>query len=135
MFQTHNLISELSVIENVEMPLGFLGMGKAKRRKIALECLDLVGLASKAKNMPVQLSGGEQQRVSIARAISISPKILIADEPTGSLDPITSIHVIETIEKINASGTTVMLVTHDEEIAARSKKCYVLSDGVLVPRN
>lgn len=130
MFQNHNLIFELSVIQNVEMPLGYRGVDYKTRRMIAAQCLDKVGLAGKANQKIHQLSGGEQQRVSLARALSTSPKLLIADEPTGNLDGETTAVIMDLLFSIN-KYTSIVLVTHDQDLAQNCSRVYQLDKAVL----
>ena len=132
-FQDFKLLPRLTVYENVAFALEVLGASKEEVQKKTLQALDLVGLKSKSKNFPNQLSGGEQQRVSIARAIVNGPKLLICDEPTGNLDPVTSLEIVKVIEEINNLGTTVIMTTHNKDIVDRMKKRVVLlEDGKLI---
>ena len=124
---------KLTVYENVAFALEIYGLPTLEIKKKVLKALDLVGLKQRTKSYPNQLSGGEQQRVAIARAIVNSPKLLICDEPTGNLDPDTSLEVMKVIEKINDLGTTVVMATHDREMVNKMKKRVVLLDkGKLV---
>ena len=132
-FQDYKLLPKLTVYENVAFALEIYGLKKSEIRRRTLEVLDLVGLKDKIRSFPDELSGGEQQRVSIARAIVNSPKILICDEPTGNLDPKTSMEVMKVIERINNElGTTVIMATHDEKIVNKMKKRVVVIDKGLV---
>lgn len=132
-FQDYKLLPKLTVYENVAFALEIYGLPTPEIKKKVLKALDLVGLKQRTKSYPNQLSGGEQQRVAIARAIVNSPKLLICDEPTGNLDPDTSLEVIKVIEKINDLGTTVVMATHDREMVNKMKKRVVLLDkGKLV---
>ena len=132
-FQDYKLLPKLTVYENVAFALEIYGLPTNEVKRKVLKALDLVGLKSKTKSYPNQLSGGEQQRVAIARAIVNSPKLLICDEPTGNLDPDTSLEVMKVIEKINDLGTTVVMATHDREMVNKMKKRVVLLDkGKLV---
>ena len=132
-FQDYKLLPKLTVYENVAFALEIYGLKKSEIRRRTLEVLDLVGLKDKIRSFPDELSGGEQQRVSIARAIVNSPKILICDEPTGNLDPKTSMEVMRVIEKINNElGTTVIMATHDEKIVNKMKKRVIVIDKGLV---
>lgn len=128
-FQQYNLLPKLTVLDNVCVPLMYGSMPKAKRHEIAKEKLDSVGLGSKMHNKPKQLSGGQQQRVSIARALAMSPSVLLADEPTGALDSKTSAEVLELLKEIHHQGNTVVLITHDNEIAYQAKRVIRLEDG------
>lgn len=132
-FQDFKLLQRLTTYENVAFALEMYGLPKDEVRKKTLKALDLVGLKDKAKNYPHELSGGEQQRVSIARAIVNAPKLLICDEPTGNLDPDTSLEIMKVLEVINDLGTTVIVVTHDRDIVNKMKKRVILLDkGKLV---
>ena len=132
-FQDYKLLPKLTVYENVAFALEIYGLRKSEIRKRTLEALELVGLKDKVRSFPDELAGGEQQRVSIARAIVNSPKILICDEPTGNLDPKTSMEVMKVIERINNElGTTVIMATHDEKIVNKMKKRVVVIDKGLV---
>ena len=127
-FQDFRLIPTLNVYENVAFAMEVLGYDKKEIRKRVLEVLDLVGLKNKVRQYPDQLSGGEQQRVVIARAIVNKPKLLICDEPTGNLDPDTSMEIMKVLEQINAMGTTIIMATHDRDIVDRMKKRVVILD-------
>ena len=132
-FQDYKLLPKLTVYENVAFALEIYGLPTNEVKRKVLKALDLVGLKQRTKSYPNQLSGGEQQRVAIARAIVNSPKLLICDEPTGNLDPDTSLEVMKVIEKINDLGTTVVMATHDREMVNKMKKRVVLLDkGKLV---
>lgn len=132
-FQDYKLLPKLTVYENVAFALEIYGLPSDEVRKKVLKALDLVGLKSRSKSFPTQLSGGEQQRVAIARAIVNSPKLLICDEPTGNLDPDTSLEVMKVIEKINDLGTTVVMATHDRQMVNKmQKRVIVLEDGKLI---
>lgn len=127
-FQDYKLLPKLTVYENVAFALEIYGLPNSEIRRKTLKALDLVGLKSRTKSYPSQLSGGEQQRVAIARAIVNSPKLLICDEPTGNLDPDTSLEIMKVIEKINSLGTTIVMATHDREMVDKMKKRVVLLD-------
>ena len=131
-FQQYNLLPKLSVEENVSLPLLYAGMNKAEQHTRAMIALQKVGLADKAKNKPSQLSGGQQQRVSIARALAGNPSVILADEPTGALDSRTGKEVIEFLKKLNEDGNTIVLITHDNSIAAKAKRVVRISDGKIV---
>lgn len=127
-FQHFNLLPRLSAVENVELPLVYGGIKKAERRKRALEALGKVGLADRVHHLPNELSGG-QKRVAIARAIANNPTFIMADEPTGALDTKSGEQVMDIFTKLNAEGTTIVMVTHEEEVAAYSSRRIVLRDG------
>ena len=131
-FQQYNLIPTLNVLENVELPLLYGGMSASERRAAALQALDMVGLSSKYKNRPNQLSGGQQQRVSIARALADNPGVILADEPTGALDSRTGREVLSFLQKLNAAGHTIVLITHDNSIAVRAQRIIRLQDGRII---
>ncbi|WP_369981502.1 ABC transporter ATP-binding protein [Xanthomonas bundabergensis] len=129
-FQGFNLIADLDLFDNCDVPLRYRGMG-AKERKLRIEAaLDQVGLASRMHHYPAELSGGQQQRAAIARALAGSPGLLLADEPTGNLDTQMAQSILELIEQINAQGTTVIMVTHDSELAARAPRNVHIVDGI-----
>lgn len=128
-FQDYKLLPKLTVYENVAFALEIYGLPASEIKRKVLKALDLVGLKSRTKSYPDQLSGGEQQRVAIARAIVNSPKLLICDEPTGNLDPDTSLEVMKVIEKINDLGTTIVMATHDREMVDKMKKRVILLDN------
>jgi putative ABC transport system ATP-binding protein len=133
-FQSFNLIPTMTARDNVSLALAFAGLSKAERRKRSLELLDRVGLASRAGHLPSELSGGEQQRVSIARAIANEPQVLLADEPTGNLDSNRAAEVIGLLDEMRQrDGRTIVLVTHDQELASRYATNIVrLKDGKVV---
>ena len=131
-FQSFNLINYKSAHENVILPLYYQGIGRKKREEKAMKYLDDVGLKNWATHMPNELSGGQKQRVAIARAMVSEPKVLLADEPTGALDSKTSKEVMDLIKKINKSGKTILVVTHEEDIAQMCKRVVRLKDGVIV---
>ena len=131
-FQQYNLIQKLSVLNNVELPLIYKRYPKEARKQIALEALEKVGLKGMENRFPQQLSGGQQQRVSIARALAGEPSVILADEPTGALDSKTGIEVLSLIKKLNEEGNTIILVTHDNEIAEQAKRVVRLQDGKIV---
>jgi len=128
-FQDYKLLSRLNVYENVAFTLEVLGLPKDEIHTKVLKVLQLVGLKGRAKNYPNELSGGEQQRVAIARSIVNGPKILICDEPTGNLDPKTSDEIMDVLEEINKLGTTIIMVTHDIDIVSKMKKRTILLDN------
>ena len=128
-FQGFNLIPDLDLFDNVDVPLRYRGFSAAERAKRINNALSTVGLASRIKHYPAELSGGQQQRVAIARALAGSPRVLLADEPTGNLDSQMARSVMELLEEINASGTTVIMVTHDPELAVRAQRNVHIIDG------
>jgi len=131
-FQSFNLINYKSAVENVALPLYYQGKSRKDRNAIAFEYLDRVGLKPWANHLPSELSGGQKQRVAIARAMAANPKVLLADEPTGALDSKTSYEVMDLIQKINDEGNTILVVTHEEDIAQMCKRIVYLKDGVIV---
>ncbi len=131
-FQGYNLIPSLNAVENVELPLIYQGVGAGKRRDMALSALERVGLAERAKHLPSEMSGGQQQRVAIARAIAAKPPIIMADEPTGALDSRTGHEVLGFLQQLNREGSTILLITHDNGIAATARRIVRLSDGKIV---
>jgi putative ABC transport system ATP-binding protein len=131
-FQGFNLIPDLDVYDNVDVPLRYRRMKTRERRQRIEKALDLVGLAARMKHLPSQLSGGQQQRVAIARAIAGDPALILADEPTGNLDSLMARQVMDLLERINDMGTTVVLVTHDPELARRSQRNIHIVDGVVI---
>jgi putative ABC transport system ATP-binding protein len=128
-FQSFNLIPDLDLFDNVDVPLRYRGMPAAERKRRINEALELVGLASRMKHVPAQLSGGQQQRVAIARALAGGPRFLLADEPTGNLDSLMARQVVDLIEDINRRGTTIIMVTHDPELARRAHRNVHMMDG------
>ena len=128
-FQGFNLIPDLNLFDNVDVPLRYRGMQAAERRARIEKALGDVGLASRMKHFPAELSGGQQQRVAIARALAGQPRLLLADEPTGNLDTQMARGVMELLEQINAAGTTIVMVTHDPELAARAQRNVHIVDG------
>ncbi len=131
-FQTHNLLTRMTAQANVELPLMYAGRPRPERRTRAQDMLGLVGLAHRASHLPTGLSGGERQRVAIARALVMNPSLLLADEPTGSLDTTTGLEIMRLIESLHAGGSTVLMVTHDMAMAARANRVLHMRDGVLV---
>jgi len=130
-FQSFNLIPRSSALHNVEMPLIYAGMGDGRRRR-ALAALRAVGLAERARHQPSELSGGQQQRVAIARALVTQPSILLADEPTGNLDSEASHEIMKLLVELNGAGRTIVLITHEEDLAAYAKRVVRLRDGLVV---
>ena len=131
-FQQYNLIPKLNLIENVELPLIYRRMAPSKRRELAKAALERVGLGDRLTKYPSQLSGGQQQRVSIARALAGSPPVILADEPTGALDSKTGKDVLALLKKLNLEGTTIVLITHDNSIAAQTKRTVRIQDGKII---
>lgn len=130
-FQTFNLLNRLNAIENVSLPLVYAGIPKKERDERAKEVLDKVGLGDRSSHKPNELSGGQRQRVAVARALINNPSILLADEPTGNLDTQTSHEIMALFEEIHAAGNTIVLVTHEEDIAQHAKRIIRLRDGVV----
>ncbi len=128
-FQSFNLIPDLDLFDNVDVPLRYRGMKAADRKERIQQALETVGLASRMKHVPAQLSGGQQQRVAIARALAGEPRFLLADEPTGNLDSLMARQVLDLLEEINERGTTIIMVTHDAELARRAHRNVQLLDG------
>ncbi|MEE8527993.1 MAG: ABC transporter ATP-binding protein [Gammaproteobacteria bacterium] len=130
-FQSYNLIPDLNLFDNVDVPLRYRGFGAADRKERIMETLELVGLVSRMKHVPAQLSGGQQQRVAIARALAGAPRFLLADEPTGNLDSEMAGQVMELLEEINGEGTTIIMVTHDQDLSDRAHRTVHLLDGCI----
>jgi len=128
-YQSFNLVKRTSALANVELPLVYAGVPKAERRRRALTALGLVGLGERTHHMPNELSGGQQQRVAIARAIVTGPSVVLGDEPTGNLDPTSTAEVLQIFGRLNAAGRTVVLITHETEVADHAKRVVVLTDG------
>lgn len=131
-FQQYNLIPKMNILENVELPLIYRRVSAEERRRLALEALERVGLADRYKKYPSQLSGGQQQRVSIARALAGNPPVILADEPTGALDSKTGHDVLEFLKKLHKDGTTIVLITHDNGIAAQIPRVVRIQDGHII---
>ena len=131
-FQSFNLINYKTALENIALPLYYQGISRLDRQKIALEYLAKVGLADWAEHLPSELSGGQKQRIAIARALASQPKVLLADEPTGALDSTTSEEVMDLIKQINNEGKTILVVTHEQDIANMCKRIITLKDGVIM---
>ena len=131
-FQAFNLIPDLSVLDNIEVPLRYRGMGGAERRKRAADALARVGLSARGRHYPAELSGGQQQRVAIARALAGEPRLLLADEPTGNLDSAMARSVMELLEELHRDGATIVMVTHDPQLAARAQRNVHVIDGQVV---
>ncbi len=130
-FQNYNLLPKLNVLENVELPLLYLGMSNSEIKQRALSALKKVGLETHLKHKPNELSGGQKQRVAIARALVTEPQIILADEPTGALDSKTGREVLNMMEDLNKEGNTIIIITHDKEIAAEAKRIITVKDGII----
>jgi ABC-type lipoprotein export system ATPase subunit len=128
-FQSFNLLPRLTAAENVELPLGYRGVGRRERRERSLAALGRVGLGGRTRHLPSELSGGERQRVAIARALINRPSFILADEPTGNLDTRTGAEIMELLDGLNAEGTTVVMVTHDPHLGEHAKRCLYIRDG------
>jgi len=131
-FQNFNLLNKLSALENVELPLIYRGMGHKERRLLSQQALANVGLADRVHHRPTELSGGQQQRVAIARALAGNPPILLADEPTGALDTVTGTEILRLIRELNNQGHTIILITHDLQIAAQASRMIRIQDGHII---
>ncbi|MEV0902006.1 ABC transporter ATP-binding protein [Actinoplanes sp. NPDC049802] len=131
-FQAFNLIPRTSAVANVELPLAYAGVKPKERRRRAMAALDVVGLADRADHEPNQLSGGQQQRVAVARALVTEPALLLADEPTGNLDSKSTDDVLQVFDDLSAAGRTIVIITHENEVAARAKRLIRLVDGSIV---
>jgi putative ABC transport system ATP-binding protein len=128
-FQQYNLLPRQNLLENVELPLLYAGVGKKQRKQLAMEALERVGIEDKWNSLPNQLSGGQQQRGSIARALVGNPSLILADEPTGALDSKTSREVLDFLKKLNEEGNTVVLITHDHNVAEEARRVVKIHDG------
>ncbi|MCP1102451.1 putative ABC transport system ATP-binding protein [Aequitasia blattaphilus] len=131
-FQGFNLIANLDAIGNVELPLIYRGISKGARQKIAKQALSIVGLEKRMKHKPSEMSGGQQQRVAVARAIAAKPPVILADEPTGNLDTKTTKEIMEILRELHRAGRTVIVITHDDEIAEQAARVIKLKDGKIV---
>ncbi len=131
-FQGFNLIPGLDAVENVELPLIYRGVGREERRRLAVESLGRVGLGNRLHHKPSEMSGGQQQRVAIARAIAAKPPIILADEPTGNLDTKSGADVMDILRELNSEGRTIIIITHDGDIAASARRCVYIQDGRLI---
>jgi len=131
-FQAFNLIPDLNVLDNIEVPLRYRGLPAAERKKRAADALARVGLSARARHYPAELSGGQQQRVAIARALAGQPRLLLADEPTGNLDSTMARSVMDLLEELHAEGSTIVMVTHDPQLAARAQRNVHVIDGQVV---
>ncbi len=130
-FQGFNLLSKLSAFENVELPMIYQGIGARKRKKMAKEALERVGLGERMKHRPNQLSGGQQQRCAIARALAVKPSLILADEPTGNLDKKTGQEIMQMFQELHQAGNTIVLITHDNKVAACAQRVIRIEDGKL----
>ena len=128
-FQQYNLLTKLTALENVELPLIYRGISAGKRREMAIEALDRVGLKDKMHHKPTELSGGQQQRVSIARALSSKPSLILADEPTGALDSKSGIEIMKMLHDLHEEGNTIVIITHDLGIAKQAERIITIMDG------
>jgi putative ABC transport system ATP-binding protein len=128
-FQSFNLFSELSAIENVMLPMGYAGMGRGERRTRASELLEQVGLSERMYHLPTMMSGGEQQRVAIARSLALKPDLILADEPTGNLPSDRGEEIMQILEGLNREGVTIVMVTHDDDLGRRARRCIRVLDG------
>ncbi len=131
-FQGFNLITSLTAVENVELPLVYRGMKKEERHKLALEALERVGLSHRLDHLPKQMSGGQQQRVAIARAVAARPPVILADEPTGNLDSHSGVEVMKILHELHQEGRTIILITHDNDIANEAQRVIKIQDGQIV---
>jgi putative ABC transport system ATP-binding protein len=131
-FQSFNLVPRTSALANVELPLTYAGLGRADRRRRAREALFAVGMEARLDHLPSELSGGQQQRVAVARAIGTNPSLLLADEPTGNRDSHSTAEVLELFAELNDDGRTVVLITHEPDVAARARRVIRLADGTIV---
>ncbi len=131
-FQGFNLVTSLTAVENVELPLVYRGMKKDERHKLAVDALNRVGLSHRLDHLPKQMSGGQQQRVAIARAVAARPPIILADEPTGNLDSHSGIEVMKILHELHEEGRTVILITHDNDIAQEAQRVIRIQDGQIV---
>ena len=131
-FQSFNLIARTTAVANVELPLAYQGIKKDERRKRALKALEVVGLADRVDHEPTELSGGQQQRVAVARALATRPALLLADEPTGALDSKSTSDLLDLFDQINAAGRTVVVITHEDDVAARAKRVVRMRDGKII---
>ena len=130
-FQAYNLVPSLDLLQNVELPSTYGQLPRTRSRERALEAIDRVGLSARIRHRPAELSGGEAQRVAIARALAVQPALILADEPTGNLDTQTGLEILELFEQLHREGSTLIVVTHDETVAARAQQIRRMQDGLL----
>jgi putative ABC transport system ATP-binding protein len=130
-FQSYNLIAQLTVLENIEVPLYYMGQLRAQDKQRCLELAELVGLGDRLDHRPVQLSGGQQQRVAIARSMINNPYFILADEPTGNLDSVTTEEILTIFDRLNEEGRTIIIVTHEDDVSARARRIIKLRDGLV----
>jgi putative ABC transport system ATP-binding protein len=131
-FQSFNLVPRVSALSNVELPLVYAGLGRAKRRARALAALEVVGLTDRARHLPSELSGGQQQRVAVARALVTAPALLLADEPTGNLDRASTAEMLGVFDQLNRLGRTIVVITHEDEVARHARRAVTIDDGKVV---
>jgi putative ABC transport system ATP-binding protein len=131
-FQSFNLIARTTALANIELPLAYMGVRSRERRERALQALEAVGLSDRAQHVPSELSGGQQQRVAVARALVTNPALILADEPTGNLDSVASAEVMEIFSEVHGAGRTVVVITHEEDVAARAHRVIRLRDGLVI---
>jgi putative ABC transport system ATP-binding protein len=131
-FQSYNLVPRTTALANVELPLAYAGLGRAERRERALAALGAVGMTDRAQHQPSELSGGQQQRVAVARALVTHPALMLADEPTGNLDSHSTAEILSLFDELNRRGNTIVLITHEPDVAAHAKRVVQLADGLLV---
>jgi putative ABC transport system ATP-binding protein len=131
-FQAFNLVPRTSALANVELPLAYAGVPRKVRRQMATDALRAVGMGDRVDHLPSELSGGQQQRVAVARAIVTNPSLILADEPTGNLDSHSTADVLDIFERLNAEGRTVVLITHEDEVARRAQRVVRMADGLIV---
>jgi len=131
-FQSFNLIARTTALANVELPMAYQGIKKDERRKRALKALEVVGLADRVNHEPTELSGGQQQRVAVARALATRPALLLADEPTGALDSKSTADLLDLFDQINAAGRTVVVITHEDDVASRARRVVRMRDGKII---
>ena len=131
-FQSFNLIARTTALANIELPLAYMGVKSRERRERALQALEAVGLSDRAQHVPSELSGGQQQRVAVARALVTNPALILADEPTGNLDSVASAEVMEIFSEVHRAGRTVVVITHEEDVAARAHRVIRLRDGLVI---
>ncbi len=128
-FQSFNLLPKLSAVQNVELPMIYAGISKQKRRELSKVAMSKVGLSDRENHLPNEMSGGQKQRVAIARAIAMEPAIILADEPTGNLDSSSTVEILKIFQELNKQGSTIIMVTHEKEVAEHTKRIVVFKDG------